>query len=112
MASSDKVIILPDKVAIEDMRFQNISRRKYLIGPVIFLHLLGFCIYSGTTVLYYPFSIRRELFPNSSTEKEKSSICNTNTNTTNTENGKIIQSEVATFFYLCRSVCRDSLHPC
>ncbi|XP_048733880.2 solute carrier family 46 member 3-like [Ostrea edulis] len=94
MASSDKI---KEKVPTVEAHFKNVSRRKYLIGPITFLHLLGFSIYNGTTTLYYPYSIGRELFPNSSMGREKSSICNTNTNTTDTDNGKIIQSEVATF---------------
>ncbi|XP_048733887.2 solute carrier family 46 member 3-like [Ostrea edulis] len=97
MTTNGKTTSSSKKVSTKDAHFQNVSRRKYLVGPIAFLHMLGISIYSGTTTLYYPYNIGKELFPNSSTEREKSSICNTNTNTTDTDNGKIIQSEVATF---------------
>jgi MFS family permease len=97
MADIDKFTGSSEKDSTEDDQFQSLSRRKYLIGPITFLHLLGFSIYNGTTTLYYPYKIGKELFPNTSTEREKSSICNSNINTTDTDNGKIIQSEVATY---------------
>jgi MFS family permease len=97
MADIDKPTGSSEKDSTEDDQFKSLSRRKYLIGPITFLHLLGFSIYNGTTTLYYPYKIGKDLFPNTSTEREKSSICNSNINTTDTDNGKIIQSEVATY---------------
>nr|XP_022333993.1 proton-coupled folate transporter-like [Crassostrea virginica] len=73
------------------------SKRKYLVGPIAFLHLLGYAIYSSTIFLYYPYNIGKTLFVNLTVENEKSAVCGSNTNTTGEENGKQIQTEVATF---------------
>ncbi|XP_022333745.2 proton-coupled folate transporter-like [Crassostrea virginica] len=73
------------------------SKRKYLVGPIAFLHLLGYCIFSTTIFLYFPYNVGKTLFVNLTVENEKSAVCGSNTNTTGEENGKQIQTEVATF---------------
>jgi MFS family permease len=97
MTSNGKTTSPSEKVSTKDAHLQNISRRKYLIGPIAFLHMIGVAIHNSTTTLYYPYKTGQELFPNTSTEREKSAICSTNTNATDTDNAKVIQSEVATF---------------
>nr|XP_022334799.1 proton-coupled folate transporter-like [Crassostrea virginica] len=73
------------------------SKRKYLVGPIAFLHLLGYGIFSTTIFLYFPYNVSKTLFVNLTVENEKSAVCGSNTNTTGEENGKQIQTEVATF---------------
>ncbi|XP_062584817.1 lysosomal proton-coupled steroid conjugate and bile acid symporter SLC46A3-like [Saccostrea cucullata] len=75
----------------------KLSRRKYLIGPIAFMHLFGFSIFNGTAILYYPYIVGKTLFSNSTTENGKSSVCSSNLNASETEHGKIIQSKVAMF---------------
>lgn len=72
------------------------SRRKYLIGPFVFLHTLTFTLYNTTISLYYPYNVGRELFPNESVTTEKSSLCQSRTNSSST-NEQIVQSVVAEY---------------
>lgn len=76
---------------------KNTSKRKYLIGPVTFLGLLGYATYASTIFLYYPYNVGKALFPNISVASENSAVCGSNTNGTGVENGQLIQSDVATF---------------
>lgn len=76
---------------------KNTSKRKYLIGPVTFLGLLGYATYASTIFLYYPYNVGKALFPNISVASENSAVCSSNTNGTGVENGQLIQSDVATF---------------
>lgn len=72
------------------------SRRKYLIGPFVFLHTLTFTLYNTTISLYYPYNVGRELFSNESVTTEKSSLCQSRTNSSST-NEQIVQSVVAEY---------------
>lgn len=72
------------------------SRRKYLIGPFVFLHTLTLTLYNTSINLYYPYHVGRELFPNESVTKEKSSLCQSRTNSSST-NEQIVQSVVAEY---------------
>ncbi|XP_061174878.1 lysosomal proton-coupled steroid conjugate and bile acid symporter SLC46A3-like [Saccostrea echinata] len=87
-----------------DSNFEKLSGRKYLIGPITFMHLFGFSIFSATATLYYPYNVGKSLFSNSSTENGKSSVCSSNLNASETEHSKIIQSEVA-MFLMYLAVC-------
>lgn len=80
------------ETAIEEIT----SRRKYLIGPFVFLHALTLTLYNTTINLYYPYHVGRELFPNELVTTEKSSLCQSKTNSSST-NEKIVQSVVAEY---------------
>ena len=62
------------------------SKRKYLVGSIAFLHLLGYGIFSTTIFLYFPYNVSKTLFVNLTVENEKSAVCGSNTNTTGEEN--------------------------
>lgn len=79
------------------------SRRKYLIGPIVFLHLLTFSMFNTVINLYYPYHAGKELFPNKSVTSEESSPSQSNENSSST-NEQIVQSVVAEYF-LYASVC-------
>lgn len=79
------------------------SRRKYLIGPIVFLHLFTFSMFNTVINLYYPYHAGKELFPNESVTSEESSLCQSNENSSST-NEQIVQSVVAEYF-LYASVC-------
>lgn len=79
------------------------SRRKYLIGPIVFLHLFTFSMFNTVINLYYPYHAGKELLPNESVTSEESSLCQSNENSSST-NEQIVQSVVAEYF-LYASVC-------
>lgn len=79
------------------------SRRKYLIGPIVFLHLFTFSMFNTVINLYYPYHAGKELFPNESVTSEESSLCQSNENSSST-NEQIVQSVVAEYI-LYTSVC-------
>lgn len=79
------------------------SRRKYLIGPIVFLHLFTFSMFNTVINLYYPYHAGKELFPNELVTSEESSLCQSNENSSST-NEQIVQSVVAEYF-LYASVC-------
>lgn len=79
------------------------SRRTYLIGPIVFLHLFTFSMFNTVINLYYPYQAGKELFPNESVTSEESSLCQSNENSSST-NEQIVQSVVAEYF-LYASVC-------
>lgn len=74
------------------------SRRRYLIGPICFVHVFTFGIYNSTIVLFFPEYVGKFLYPNTTSETSAdSSICNSDSNSTDTESEKVIQAEVARF---------------
>lgn len=79
------------------------SRRKYLIGPIFFLHLFTFSMFNTVINLYYPYHAGKELFLNESVTSKESSLCQSNENSSST-NEQIVQSVVAKYF-LYASVC-------
>lgn len=79
------------------------SRRKYLIGPIFFLHLFTFSMFNTVINLYYPYHAGKELFLNESVTSKESSLCQSNENSSST-NEQIVQSVVAEYF-LYASVC-------
>lgn len=79
------------------------SRRKYLIGPIVFLHLFTFSMFNTVINLYYPYHAGKELFLNESVTSKESSLCQSNENSSST-NEQIVQSVVAEYF-LYASVC-------
>lgn len=79
------------------------SRRKYLIGPIVFLHLFTFSMFNTVINLYYPYHAGKELFPNESVTSEESSLCQSNENSSST-NEQMVQSVVAEYI-LYTSVC-------
>lgn len=82
---------------------ETTSRRKYLIGPIVFLHLFTFSMFNTVINLYYPYHAGKELFPNESVTSEESSLCQSN-ETSSSTNAQIVQSVVAEYF-LYASVC-------
>lgn len=87
----------------ETFKQEITSRRKYLIGPIVFLHLFTFSMFNTIINLYYPYHAGKELFPNESLTSEESSLCQSNANSSST-NEQIVQSVVAEYF-LYASVC-------
>lgn len=79
------------------------SRRKYLIGPIVFLHLFTFSMFNTVINLYYPYHAGKELFLKESVTSKESSLCQSNENSSST-NEQIVQSVVAEYF-LYASVC-------
>lgn len=79
------------------------SRRKYLIGPIFFLHLFTFSMFNTVINLYYPYHAGKELFLKESVTSKESSLCQSNENSSST-NEQIVQSVVAEYF-LYASVC-------
>lgn len=90
---------------LETPKQEITSRRKYLIGPIVFLHLFTFSMFNTVINLYYPYQAGKELhvFPNESVTSEESSLCQSNENSSST-NEQIVQSVVAEYF-LYASVC-------
>lgn len=82
---------------------ETTSRRKYLIGPIVFLHLFTFSMFNTVINLYYPYHAGKELFRNESVTSEESSLCQSN-ETSSSTNAQIVQSVVAEYF-LYASVC-------